>query len=166
VNAVNVEFHRRPLNKQNLKAYKQLKNILSNNYYEIVHCQSPIGGMLARIVAKDTRNKGTKVIYTAHGFHFYDGAPLKNWLLFYPVEKWLSRYTDLLISINQEDYKRAKKFSVKQVEYIPGVGVDISQYNNLKVNKNRKRNDLNLPHNSFVISSVGELNDNKNHKII
>ena len=64
-------------------------------------------GVLARLAAKSLGI--SPVIYTAHGFHFYKGAPIINWLLYYPVEKWLSRYTDALITINQEDYHRAKK---------------------------------------------------------
>ena len=88
-------------------AYKQVKNLLEKEEYKLLHCHSPIGGVIARQAAKGLRKSGIEVIYTAHGFHFYNGAPLKNWLLFYPIEKHYSRYTDVLITINMEDYKRA-----------------------------------------------------------
>src|SRR5699024_1671436 len=116
--------------------------------------------------AQSSRKNGTKVLYTAHGFHFYDGAPLKNWLLYYPVEKWLSRYTDTLITINQEDYKRAQTFKANQVEYIPGVGIDLGniQVNKEKVSKLKK--NLELSTDDFVLCSIGELNHNKNHNVV
>src|SRR5699024_2845853 len=111
--------------------------------------------------------KNVQVIYTAHGFHFYKGASLKNWLVFYPIEKILSIFTDILITINQEDYKLAqKKFFAKNVEYITGVGLDIAKYENTIVNKSCKRQELNIPVESFLILSVGELNKNKNHETI
>ena len=120
----------------NLKAYKEVKNILTENKYKFLHCHSPIGGVIGRIAGYKTQ---TKVIYTAHGFHFFKGAPLINWLLYYPIEKYLSKYTDILITINQEDYKRARTFSAKKVEYIPGVGIDIEKIKNIKVNKKEKK---------------------------
>ena len=91
-----------------------------------------MGGVVARLAAKKARKAGTRVIYTAHGFHFYKGAPLKNWLLFYPVEKHLAKYTDTLITINDEDFERAKKKFEKRchdIEYVPGVGVDEKKFN-------------------------------------
>ena len=102
-----------------ITAYKEVKDLCDANCYRIVHCHSPIGGVVARMAARDIRKKGTKVIYTAHGFHFYDGAPKKNWLMFYPVEKECSRLTDVLITINKEDYNRAKKsFHAKETMYV------------------------------------------------
>ncbi len=113
------------------------------------------------------RNKDIKVIYTAHGFHFYKGASWLNWLLYYPIEKWLSRYTDILITINKEDYERAKKdFKAGRVEYVPGVGVDVEKYSGAVVDPKAKRKELGLAEDEFVLVSTGELNDNKNHKTI
>jgi glycosyltransferase involved in cell wall biosynthesis len=107
------------------------------------------------------------VFYTAHGFHFHKGAPLKNWLIYYPLEKWLSKYTDALITINKEDYERAKhKFEARRVEYIPGVGLDIDKFKNVVVNKITKREEIGVNPDSFVVLSVGELNKNKNHEIV
>lgn len=148
----------------NIKALWQVENLVEKNHYEFIHCHSPIGGVTARIVGK---LKHTKVIYTAHGFHFFTGAPKKNWMLYYPVEKFLSRWTDTLITINHEDYERAKKkFHAKRTEYIPGVGVDISRFKGCNVTKAEKRKELGIPENAFVLLSVGELSARKNHQVV
>ena len=161
----NISFARFPLKLQNYKAYKELKNIIKYNEYEIIHCHTPVGGVLTRLAAQKTRKKGTRVIYTAHGFHFYKGAPLINWMIYYPLEKWLSRYTDCLITINQEDYELAKKkFKSKQIELVHGVGVDESKFNFEMSNeeKHKLRESLELKDDDFVLIQVGELNKNKN----
>ena len=152
--------------KEILSAYKRVKKLVISEHYNLIHCHSPIGGAILRIAARNERKKGTKVIYTAHGFHFYDGAPIKNWLVFYPVEKWLSRYTDILITINQEDYKRALyNFKAKKTEYIPGIGVDTQKYRQ-NINREKIRKELGLDDSDVMLLSVGELNENKNHEIV
>lgn len=162
-----VDFSRRIGNiGQNIKAYKQIKEIIKQNKYKFIHCHSPIGGVCGRIAAKTT---GTKVMYTAHGFHFYKGAPMKNWVLYYPIEKVLSYLTDVLITINNEDYELSKnKMKSKSLYYIPGVGVDVSNFSDIKVDKIKKIKDLNvnIHKDSIIILSVGELNKNKNHETI
>ncbi len=163
----NIPFDRSPLSGKNIIAYKELKKILTENKYNIVHCNTPMGSVITRLVAKKHRKNGTKVFYTAHGFHFYKGAPLKNWLLYYPIEKWLSKYTDILITINKEDYQRARNnLKAKRVEYIPGVGLDIDKFKNTVIDKNKKREEIGVPQDAFIILSVGELNKNKNHEVI
>lgn len=158
------DIQRSPFSVKNIKAYKQLKKIMESENFDIVHCHSPMGGVLARLAS---RTVGIKtVIYTAHGFHFYKGAPLLNWLLYYPVEKWLSRYTDVLITINKEDFERANSFKTCHVEYVPGIGVDTSIFENTAEVRGKKRNELQVPEDAFVILSVGELNKNKNHEVI
>jgi glycosyltransferase involved in cell wall biosynthesis len=147
----------------NIKAYKLIKNLMLKNNYEFVHCHSPIGGVCGRLAAHST---STFVIYTAHGFHFFKGAPFKNWLLFYPIERFLARYTDVLITINKEDYKRAKNFNAKNVIYIPGVGVDTKKFSKMVVDRLNKRKELGVPKDAVLILSVGELNKNKNHETI
>ena len=124
--------------------------------------------MATRLACKKLRKKqGLKVIYTAHGFHFYKGAPKKNWILYYPIEKLCSRWTDVLITINKEDYELAKtKLKTKKIEYLPGVGLNIKQFTDCKIDKEQKRKELNLPNEAFVVLSVGELNENKNHKVV
>ena len=121
----NFPFQRSPFKFKNIMVYYQLKRLIESNHYDVIHCHTPMGGVLTRFAARKVRRKGTKIIYTAHGFHFYKGAPLKNWLLYYPVEKLLSRFTDVIITINKEDYYIAQRFKAKQIDYIPGVGIDV-----------------------------------------
>jgi glycosyltransferase involved in cell wall biosynthesis len=161
----NIEFQRSPLNKQNYSAYKKLKDLIRNKRYNIIHTHTPVASACVRLACRKMKN--TSVIYTAHGFHFYNGAPLVNWLIYYPIERWLAKYTEVLLTINKEDYKRAKKsFKSCRVEYVPGVGLDIKKFNKVQINKLRKRKELNVPKDAFVIVSVGELNKNKNHETI
>lgn len=162
----NVPFERNPLKPGNLKAYKELKHIIDEGEYDIIHCHTPVGAMLTRLAAKQARKQGTKVFYTAHGFHFYKGAPAINWILYYPVEKWLSRYTDVLITINKEDYERAKTFKAGKVCYVPGVGIDLKKFNVGYVNKEQKRKEIGVSSDDFVLLSVGELIPRKNHEVV
>lgn len=159
-------FERLPFKKNNIYVLKELKNIIDINRYDIIHCHTPMGGALGRLAAREARNNGTKVIYTAHGFHFYKGAPIINWLVYYPVERWLARYTDVLITINKEDYNRAKKFKNARIEYIPGVGINTDKFENVKTDKEEKRKLLDVRNDEVMILSVGELNKNKNHQVI
>lgn len=160
-----IDFDRNVLSTKNIQAYKQVKQLIKENKYNIIHIHSPIGGVCGRLVAKKERKNGTKVIYTAHGFHFFKGAPAKNWLIYYPVEKWLSKYTDCLITINEEDYNLAKKkFKAKNVEYVPGIGVDENKFNfeMSREERNELRKSLGINEDDFVFIQVGELNNNKN----
>lgn len=161
-----VSFARSPIKISNLKAIIQLRKIINENNFEIVHCHTPMGSVVTRIAAKKARKRETRVIYTAHGFHFFKGAPMVNWLVFYPVEKYLSKYTDCLITINQEDYELAKrKFKqCKQIELVHGVGVDESKFDfeMSEREKHELREKLGLRDEDFVLIQVGELNKNKN----
>lgn len=163
----NIPFSRSPLNINNLRAYIKLKKLLYKENYKIIHTHTPIASFYSRLVARSLRKKGLVVFYTAHGFHFYKGAPLKNWLLYYPVEKLLSRWTDVLITINKEDYMLAKnKMHAKKVYYVPGVGIDVVKFANKMVDKDKKRAELGVPTDAFLLLSVGELNKNKNHEVV
>lgn len=159
-------LERSPLKKDNLRAFKMLKNIISIEGYDLVHTHTPVASAIVRLACRKLSN--VKVLYTAHGFHFYKGAPILNWLVYYPVEKWLARYTDTLITINKEDYERAKsKFKAKKVAYVPGVGIDLEKFNTMGIDRDfLKRSELGLPQNAFVVLSVGELNKNKNHEVV
>jgi glycosyltransferase involved in cell wall biosynthesis len=148
---------------KNGKAYFQVLDLVKKNNYSFIHCHTPIGGVCGRLAGKTT---GTKVIYTAHGFHFYKGAPIKNWLLYYPVEKILAYYTDILITINREDYQLAKRFKAKKIVYVPGVGINTNKFNCLEVDIDQKRKKLGLNKDDFVILSVGELSKRKNQEVI
>ncbi len=146
-------------------AYRQLMCLTQMKHYDWLHCHSPIGGALARIVA---HKRSIRVIYTAHGFHFYKGAPLKNWILYYPAEKILSRWTDVLITVNDEDYKLAKrKLKAKETYKIPGVGIDMDRFcqseKNQRISFCRK---YKIPEHACIFLSVGELNKGKNHRMV
>lgn len=162
-----IPFSRSPLSKSNITAYKQLKKLVQEGNYNIVHTHTPNASVVVRLACRKLRKQGLKVFYTAHGFHFYKGAPLLNWLVYYPIEKICSRWTDTLITINNEDYERAqKKMKAKKTVYVPGVGIDLSSFGKASVNKEDKRKELGIPENSKVLLSVGELNDNKNHESV
>lgn len=171
VKCFQIDFSRNVLNLcENIKAYKQTKKIIDENNYSLVHSHSPIGGFLSRLAARNARKNGTKMIYTAHGFHFFKGAPMKNWLIFYPIEQVSSRWTDVLVTITHEDYNLAKKkMHAKEVIYVPGVGINTAVYTpreeDAAINV-RKREELGLSKEDIVMLSVGELNKNKNHEII
>lgn len=158
-----VPFERNPLKTGNIKAYWKLKKIIDEGQYDIVHCHTPVGALLTRLAA---RENGSKVFYTAHGFHFYRGASIVNWLVYYPVERWLARKTDVLITINKEDYSRAQEFRAGKVVYMPGVGIDTGKFSQNFANKNKKREELNLNRDDFVLLSVGELIHRKNHAVV
>jgi len=159
-----VSFERSPFKLNNLNAIRQLKKIIDIEKFEIIHTHTPMGSVVTRLAALQARKKlKTRVIYTAHGFHFYDGAPVHNWLLFYPVEKILARYTDTLITINKEDYERAKKHFKTQVEYVPGVGVDEEKFKFKMSKKDRSdlRESLGLKDTDFVLIYAAELSKRK-----
>ena len=149
-----------------LSAYKHVKEKAQSEDYELMHCHSPIGGAIARLAFIGQREKGTKVIYTAHGFHFYKGAPLKNWVVFYTTEKLLSRFTDVLITINKEDFNRAKRrFRAKETVYVPGIGIDTGRFKG-KHKGDMIRDEFEIPDKKALVLSVGELNKNKNHETV
>lgn len=153
-NVYEVPFSRSPYSFSNVKAYFALKKIIKNGGYDAVHCHTPMGAVVTRLAAKGMRKNGLKVIYTVHGFHFYKGASKKNWLLFYPVEKYLSKFTDALITINNEDYECAENggFKAKKIYKIHGVGVDINKFSPLDNNiKQSLRNSFGFSDDDFLI---------------
>ena len=160
----NISCSRSPLKLSTIKAIFEISKIVKTSGYDIVHCHTPVAAMCTRLACMGQRKKGLKVIYTAHGFHFFKGAPKKNWLIYYPIEKICSYFTDVLITINKEDYALAtKKFRAKKVVYVPGVGIDVDKFKNCDVVKAEKRKEIGIPDDATLFLSVGELNANKNH---
>lgn len=159
-------FSRSPFSFKNYSACRELKKIIQNGNYDLVQCNTPICGVLTRLAARKERQKGLKVVYVAHGFHFYTGAPLLNWLLYYPIEKIASRWTDLILTINDEDFQRASKSFHCRVKKIHGVGVDGGIFH--KVSQGEKaliRKKFGFSEDDAVISCVGEFNGNKNQSM-
>lgn len=160
-------FERSPFKKENLVAYFQLKKILKNEKYDIIHCHTPMGGVIARLAVGETRKKGTKVIYTAHGFHFFKGAPMVNWLIYYPIERILAHRTDLLITINQEDYRKSKVFKTTRTALVNGVGLDLNKFvEATSKEKSKIRCVFGLKDDDIFAVSVGQLIKRKNHMIL
>lgn len=162
-----VPFSRSPKSKDNIKAYKQLKKIIDEGQYDVIHCNTPMGGIVTRLAARKARKNGTKVFYTAHGFHFYKGAPKKNWIVFYPIEKFFANhYTDKLITITNEDYDLANKKFKCQIERIHGVGVDEKRYFPISEEEKKKlRLEMGYNENQKLILCIGELLPNKNQQM-
>lgn len=168
-NVYEVPFSRSPYSADNLKAYKILKDIINSGNYDAIHCHTPMGGVVTRLAAKSARKKGTKILYTAHGFHFYKGSSKKNWLLYYPVEKYLSKYTDALITINSEDYKIAKEKLNKAggVFYVPGVGVELDKFSVISSARKEELRKLNgYSVNDFLMIYPADFSFRKNQKMI
>ena len=168
-NVFEVPFSRSPYSFSNVKAYFALKKVIDNGDYDAVHCHTPMGAVVTRLAAKRMRKKGLKVIYTAHGFHFYNGASKKNWLLFYTVEKYLSKYTDALITINEEDYNCASNgnFKTGKIYKIQGVGVDVDKFTPLATNEKAKlRKSFGFSENDFLIIYPADFCYRKNQAML
>ena len=167
-----ITVHHLPIEKspahlvKNGKALLALCRLLRSERFDLIHCHNPMGGVLARVAGALCAPR-TVLLYTAHGFHFYHGAPWRNWICYYPVERLLARATDFLITINEEDYVRAKRFSLKQggcVWKTPGAGLDVGRF--VPKAKDGRKERLGFPEDCFLLLSVGELNRNKNHQVV
>ena len=160
-------FNRNPGSTMNIRAMKALRLLMEKEHFSLVHCHTPVAAACTRIALGKYRKRGLKIIYTAHGFHFFKGAPLKNWIMFYPLEKMLSHKTDVIITINKEDYERAKKrlFAGKTV-YIPGIGIDTERFGRTYESRKSIREELSIPQEAKLLISIGELSVRKNHKVI
>ncbi len=153
--------------KMNKKALGQLAAIIEKEDIRLIHCHTPVGGMLGRLAGKKYAGRGVKVIYTTHGFHFYKGAPKSTYMMFYMAEKYLAKYTDVIITINSEDYSNARKFRMREggmVYKIPGVGIDLEAFQPMGEEERREaRRSLGISSDTFFLISVGEFSRNKNH---
>ena len=166
---IEIPFDRSPKSPNNLKAYRLLKSLLAEEHYDVILCNTPMGGIVTRLAAKQTRKQGTRVIYMAHGFHFFKGSSKASWLVFYPIEKYMAKYCDLLITINNEDYALAQERFSKYTEiaHIHGVGVDEQRYHPATAEEQlAMRKAEGLSPDDFVILCTGELNENKNQKTL
>ena len=164
-----IPFNRSPLSRGSISAYVKLKRIIDSNDYEIIHCHTPMGGVLGRLAGRKAHKSGTKMIYTAHGFHFFKGAKWINWKLYYPVEKYLSKFTDCLITINQEDYDTAvnRGFPAKQIVFVPGVGVNFNRF--VPQTPDRKgalRREYGFDDKVFILVYAGELTYRKHQDMV
>jgi len=162
VKIFDIPFTRNPLHPKNIKAFQDLIKIQSENHYDIVHVHTPIASLYGRLLK--VKFPKLKTIYTVHGFHFYKGAPILNWSVYYPIERIMAMFTDTIITMNSEDYERARKFKVKKTHKVNGVGVNLNSYNLNLFDKSAARKKVNLAIDDFVILMIAEVNQNKNHK--
>lgn len=164
---IEIPFERSPFDRRNIRAYRLLKELIDRENYDLIVCNTPVGGVLTRLAAKKARKRGTKVVYIAHGFHFFKGAPFKNWLLYYPLEKHLSHLCDMVITINEEDYQLAKRCFPGRVERIHGIGVDGDRFHPVSEEEQQAlRRAEGLSEKDYVVLCTGELNENKNQKTL
>ncbi|KMM31221.1 hypothetical protein ACM15_23665 [Parabacteroides goldsteinii] len=162
----NIHFDRSPFSFCNILAYKRLKKIIDDNRFDLIHCHTPVVSVLTRLAAIKSRKRGCVVMYTCHGFNFHNKSSKLNWLLFYPIERFFSHYCDYIVTINREDFYRARSFHATHVRYIPGVGVNINQIFNTKIDKKIYRKSLGIPEEAIMIISIGEMIGRKNHEVI
>lgn len=160
-----VRLRRNPLAPINFAGYHDMKRIINSGHYDLIWTNEPVMGVVTRLAARIARKNGTKVMYMTHGFHFFKGAPKKNWLIFYNIEQWASRFCDVITTINREDYQRAKKMHAPVVKYIHGIGINPARLSQAD-DQMDIRQELNLKKEDFLCISVGELNENKNHQVV
>ena len=160
-----VRLQRNPIKPSNLKGLSDLKKIINKGSYDLIWTNEPVMGIMTRLAAKKARKRGIKVVYMTHGYHFFKGGQAK-YKLFYPIEKWASRYCDAIVTINWEDYNLSKeKFYAKIVEHIDGIGLDTKKFG-APIDTVKKREELGISLDAFVVLSVGELKPHKNHKTV
>lgn len=160
-----IDINSNPLKPTNLKAYRQLLRIIDRHGIEALMCSTPIGGMLGRLAAKAKRI--SPVIYAAHGFLFFKGAPFINRTVYRFQEELMARWTDVLININEEDYHAAENFKLRGMKkhyLIHGAGVKVGQ--RIQIDRAEKRKELDVPDNAVVLVSAGFLNPNKNNRVV
>lgn len=160
-----VRLKRSPLAPVNFAGYHDMKRIINTGHYDLIWTNEPVMGVVTRLAARRARKNGTKVMYMTHGFHFFKGAPKKNWLIFYNIELWGSRLCDAITTINREDYQRAKKMHSPVVKYIHGIGINPARLSQPDA-RSDIRQELQLHKDAFLCISVGELNENKNHQVV
>jgi glycosyltransferase EpsD len=163
----NVDFQRTPLSRGNWKSLKKIKKIVLQNNYKIVHTHTPVASFITRLAC--SRIPHVKLLYTAHGFHFYKGAPMKNWLIYYTIEKLASKWTDIIITLNNEDYSNSQRLKKKNAHtfIVNGVGVSLSKFlPQTQLLKRQYREKYNFEKNDFILIYVAELNYNKHQDLL
>ena len=168
-NAYNIPIERKPFKINNIKSIFILKKIIEEEKYDLIHTNTPMGSVVTRLAAlKYKKRSNLKIIYTAHGFHFFKGCPIINYLIYYPIEKILSRCTDIIITMNKEDYNFARKHFKTKIEYIPGIGFNKDKFDkkitNKEIEKFKEKNNIN--DNDYVISYIAEISKRKRQEYL
>ena len=163
------DLTRSPYSFRNIKAYKQLKKLVKKEKYDLIHCHTATAAAITRLAMRKARKKGTKVIYTAHGFHFYKGSPLLYWICYYPIEKFVSRWTDAIVLINIEDYNLVQKkgFKNKKTYYLNSIGINSKRFERTAIeNSGTIRREEGYHENQFLMIYVAEFIHRKNHRFL
>lgn len=169
---LNIVFHqigfnsKKPFSKETFQAYRQVRRLLAKERFAVIHCHTPIAGCITRFAANKYRRRGTRVIYTSHGFYFHDRAPKKDWLIYYPLELLASTWCDAIVTINQEDYHRAQKMWTKKAYHINGVGLNLKKYKDVVIDREAYRRSIGVEPEDIVVLAAGELTERKNHQVI
>jgi len=164
LNVIKINFTRFPFTLKNIKARKELIKLCEKNKYDLIYCHQPVGGVMGRMMGKKFK---TKVLYFAHGFHFFKGCPIQNKILYKTIEKYYSKFTDSLITINNEDFEASKKMRAKKTYLVNGVGIDFSKYKlDPDFDEKKLKKEIGVKESDFIITSIGELNKNKNTLIL
>lgn len=159
-----VPITRSPISLNNLIAFFKLLKIIYTHNINIIHCHTPTGGVLGRLLK--IGKPGLKVIYTAHGFHFYNGSSIINWLLFFPIEYLLSFLTDAIITINSEDFVLANKYFHTRIFHIDGVGVNLTRFHPDVSAYISGRSELNVNDSTIIYIYVSQFIKRKNHRLL
>lgn len=158
-----IPFRRSSLIK-NLSTFKMCRELFQREKFDMTHCHTETGGLITRM-AMSQKTK-TKYVFTPHGMSFYKGCPLKNRILYYSIEKWICNKMDAVLAMNKEEYEVLQNWKRNNEWYIHGAGIDIDAVKNTVVDKVKKRKEFGVPTDAFLILSIGELNENKNHETI
>ena len=160
-----IPITRSPISVNNFRAFLMLFSICKNNRYDLIHCHTPTGGLLGRLI-KIFFPK-TRILYTAHGFHFFKNSSFLSWLIFFPVEYLLSYLTDCIVTINEEDYNLSIKYLKASENFkINGVGIDLHRFIYSAPSRLMLRESLGIHNNDFVFIYVAQLIKRKNHEFI
>ena len=168
----NVTFHQidfssnKPISKDTIISYKQLKKLKNKYNFEIVHCHTPIAGVITRLIFNNSRKMGTKVIYTTHGFYFHKGSTQKTWIVYRTIENLMSRLSDMIITINNEDFENANSMHCDTVRYINGVGVDTNRFISCNIERDTYRELIGIKKDDLMVLAIGELSSRKNHQVV
>ena len=161
---IDVPINRNPLHFGNISALIILARRIKSENILNVHCHTPSGGLVGRLLKLFIPN--LNVIYTAHGFHFYKGAPFLYWLTFFVIELLLSPLTKAIITINNEDYNLSRKLLKRNTYKINGVGVNLDRFKPDEIARKKGREELGIKENSLVLIYVAQFIDRKNHDFL
>lgn len=163
IRTIDIKFARKSLLK-NMKMIKIVKNLIKENDFDLIHCHTETGGLITACALN--RKCSAKKIYTPHGISFYKGSSILSWLLFYPLEKWICGKMDKVIALNNEEYEIISGWENNETKLVHGIGLDVKSISEIGCDKEQIREMFGIKSDDFFIICVGELNENKNHKIV